>query len=228
MFRVGLIGKGIGHSKLFEFYRTLIPAPSDYVLLNIKNEEDLPPLSELAKTYQGINITTPYKRSYCNQAKMDSWTEELGAINCLSLRGGEFRACNVDYFALRDIYFALRAERNFEHIFILGSGVMSQVTQQLFDRYQTPYRVLARAPGDDISSMDFAPYKNALVINACSREFVFSGRLNQGSLFWDYNYDFTPHQRHFEQAGQVFLYRDGLELLHRQGYYSLFFWEIFS
>ena len=226
MFSVGLVGKGVGHSKLFEFYQTLIPGPCRYDLIDVEREGELPPLSSLAKTYRGINITTPYKKSYCEQVEMDSWTRDLGAINCVSLRGDKFWACNVDYFALKDIYCSLRAEKTFEHIFILGSGVMSQVTQKLFDRYGVSYRVLARNRGDDFSSMDFTSHKDALIINACSREFIFSGRLHKSSLFWDYNYDFVPHQRHFKEAGQDFLYRDGLELLHRQGYYSLFFWDI--
>ena len=227
MFKIGLIGKGINHSKLFEFYQGLIPYSVDYILIDIERESELPSLMKLKQSYRGINITTPYKKSYFGQLEVDATTRQLGVLNCISLQGsGSIRGTNADYFAVRDIFDALNRQRKFEHIFILGNGVMSGITQFLFSQQNISYQVLARKKGDDIVKMDFSSYRNSLIINTCSRSFEFSGQIDNNSLFWDYNYAFRPHQAHFERNNQSSLYQDGLELLHLQGRYSVFFWGI--
>ena len=61
-----------------------------------------------------------------------------------------------------------------------------------------------------------------VIINACSRDFVFKGKLNASHVFWDYNYQLIPHQNTL--PSQVHSYIDGLEMLRRQALAAVKFW----
>lgn len=225
--RIGLIGQNIAHSKLFDFYRTLIPVSCDYITLDIKREKDLPNIFDLKKDFYSLNITSPYKEHYASSAQISPQAiKDLKAINCLSLQQKPIKGTNTDYLALKDIFRELQQNRQIQSIFILGSGVMSKLTQTLLNGFGLPYQVLARSCGQDIAQKDFSSYQHALIINACSRSFVFSGTIHQTALFWDYNYFFEPHRQHFEKHNLTHAYKDGLSLLHLQGKYSARFWGL--
>ena len=224
-FKLALIGKNISHSQSPEIYKKIIRDTIEYDLIDIGNEKELPSLEELKKIYQGINITTPYKENYVGQVDIDPFFDKLGAINCISFEK-KIRGTNTDYLAVRDIFYDIQKEHLIEHIFILGSGIMSKITQFFFDCNKLNYQIFSRKLGNDIEKIDFSAYKHSLVINACSREFEFSGRINETSIFWDYNYSFGPHQSYFDQNGQASLYRDGHDLLYTQAKYSAYFWGV--
>ena len=225
MVKLALIGKNIAHSQSPSTYEKLLTFPVQYDLINIQKREELPPLEKLGESYEGVNITSPYKQDYLSQVDVDKLAKNLGAINCISFQQSRPQGTNTDYWAIRDIFRTLKDERIIENIFILGSGVMSKTTQFFFDNHHIMYKVLSRKSGDEMSHRDFSAYRNSLIINTCSRNFEFSGHLNETSLFWDYNYAFSPHQSYFDKNNQEFLYRDGYDLLYIQAKYSVYFWK---
>ena len=225
VFKLALIGKNISHSLSPGIYKKIIGNSIKYDLIDIKKEEELPRLDELKKIYRGINITTPYKKSYLNQVDTDDLSSQLGAINCISFKS-DTKGTNTDYFAVRDIFYDLKNKYLIENIFILGGGIMSQITQFFFDYNSLDYKVFSRQSGNNIAQMDFSDHRNSLIINTCSREFEFSGQINKTSIFWDYNYSFRPHQSYFDQNDQSFLYQDGHDLLYAQAKYSTYFWGV--
>lgn len=225
MVKLALIGKNITHSRSPSVYKKLLSFPVQYDLIDVQRREELPSLADLMKVYSGINITSPYKLDYFNLVSVDKRVQYLGAINCISFQQTRPQGTNTDYFAIGDIFCTLKSERLIKKIFILGSGVMSKTTQFFFDVHHIPYQVLSRKSGDDIANQDFSADENSLIINACSREFEFSGQVNKTSLFWDYNYSFKIHQSYFEQNDQAFLYIDGHDLLCTQAKYAVYFWK---
>ena len=225
MLKIALIGKGIGHSKSPEIYQELIKKSFEYDLIDIAAQKDLPSLEELRKEYLGINITSPYKKYYFSRVKVNKLSQGLKAINCISFINGA-GGTNTDYLAIRDIFLYFRKKYLIKKIFILGSGVMSKITQYFLSENFIPYEVISREFKLDMNKIDLSNYENSLVINTCSRDFIFSGKINDTSLFWDYNYSFEPHKKHFDKNSQLKSYFDGYNLLYIQAKYSVSFWNL--
>ena len=225
MLKLALVGKNISHSQSPFIYKKLFSNSVQYDLIDIQKREELPSLEDLERDYDGVSVTSPYKRDYLDQVNVDKLAQDLGAINCISFQQSRPEGTNTDYWAIKEIFTTLEDERSIETIFILGSGVMSTTTQFFFDNAKIIYKVLSRKSGDEMAHRDFSRYENSLIINTCSRKFKFSGRINETSLFWDYNYSFAPHQSHFDKNSQELLYRDGYNLLYVQAKYSVRFWK---
>ena len=86
--KFALIGKSISHSLSPKMYRDIFQCELDYELLDIQDEKELPSLSRLASLYNGVNITSPYKKFYSDSVIIDSPdVAKLGAINTLSCHG---------------------------------------------------------------------------------------------------------------------------------------------
>ena len=224
--KLALIGKDINHSRSPGIYHSLFHGRVEYSLIDIAKEEDLPSFKDLVEYYRGINITSPYKKSYLNHIDTDHFVRSIGVINCIVFCPlGQVKGTNTDYFAIRDIFYRIRKKYMIKDVFILGDGTMSEVTQFFFNNHNISYGLLSRKRGDDITTMDFLPHSNALIINTCSRSFRFLGKLGENSIFWDYNYLFEPNRLYFEQNGQGKCYLDGLDLLYSQAYYATLFWD---
>jgi shikimate dehydrogenase len=86
---------------------------------------------------------------------------------------------------------------------------------------------LSRRSNPDLASLDLIPFRKIshqnIVINACSRDFVFAGNLGSDDIFWDYNYSFLPHQNTL--PSRVKLYQDGQEMLELQAKAAIQFWN---
>ena len=54
-YKLALIGKNIAHSKSPEVYKTLLDNNVEYTLLDFISENEIPKLSELLKTFDGIH-----------------------------------------------------------------------------------------------------------------------------------------------------------------------------
>jgi len=67
MNKFALVGKDISHSRSPEMYRKLISSDVKYDLLDYQSDLDIPTAVELLSKYDGINITSPYKKNFLNQ-----------------------------------------------------------------------------------------------------------------------------------------------------------------
>ncbi len=225
--RYGLIGKNISHSKSPKIYQNLLGNHIQYDLLDFQSEGEIPALKELLENYVGINITSPYKRHFVNEVILTSSAKKLQAINCLKLKDGQVYGENTDYLATLEIL------KNFKHtvkkpleIIILGDGVMSQVCQLAASECVFNFKVLSRRATIDFDNTNLIPEnytKQLLIINCCSRDYVFKGAIDEQALFWDLNYNFEPHKKRL--PGIVEKYKDGLELLELQAKYAVAFWS---
>lgn len=228
MNRFALVGKDISHSRSPEMYRKLISPNVHYDLLDYKESSLIPSAKELLTNYDGINITSPYKQHFLNEVELTPTAKELGAINCLKKGKDKVWGENTDYLAIVDILNGLKNTHGDLDVVILGDGVMSRVAQLALKNVHLSFRIFSRKLTKDFAQLNldetiFSSPKRPLVINTCSRDFVFSGKISKEALFWDYNYNFSSH---FSQIpSKVHQYMDGLEMLERQAFYAVAFWS---
>ena len=228
MNKFALIGKDISHSRSPEMYRKIISKDIHYDLLDYQNELDIPSALELLNLYDGINITSPYKKHFIKQVELTVTARKIGAINCLKKENGKIIGENTDYLAIVDILQQMQRDYGEMEIIILGDGVMSNVSQLALKNLGLSYKVLSRKQTKSFDQLNLVKYFHSMtalpvVINTCAREFIFNGIIPDRALFWDFNYNFGPHLTFL--SCKVHKYVDGLEMLERQAFYAVAFWS---
>jgi len=227
--KLALLGYPIGHSLSPKLYQEILGERlENYDLLACPRPEDVPLLSELSAKYDGLNITAPYKNHFNSELDIVSEiAREIDAVNTISFANKPYRATNTDAIAVE--YLLARYIREFGSIYliILGGGAMSRVTELLCQKHSLSYSLITRQTYPNMGSMDLNQFRNQgsrnIIINTCSRNFIFSGRLNKSDIFWDYNYSFEPHESTIPQ--QVMAYHDGQEMLRLQAMAAVEFWN---
>ena len=106
---------------------------------------------------------------------------------------------------------------------------MSKITQVILKLKDQSFSVFSRKKGDNLEDINLHPYylnnhSKIILFNCCSRDFIYKGSLPENVIFYDYNYDFSPHQVHFQNQNCDFY--DGMELLEKQAMYALEFLKI--
>lgn len=228
MNKLALIGKNISHSRSPEMYRKLISTSIDYTLLDFNSPDDIPKARDLMAIYEGINITSPYKKHFLSEVKLTRNALEIGAINCLKKEGEDIVGENTDYLAILDILQRLEKDYGELDIVVLGDGVMSVAVQVALKKMNIKYEVLSRKITQHFDQLNLADhFKNSkarsLIINACARDFIFHGKLPINAIFWDFNYNFEQQEKIV--SPKVSVYMDGLEMLERQAVYAVAFWS---
>jgi len=228
---LGLLGANISHSRSKEMYEGIIGEPVDYSLIDIDKEINIPSLTELFDSYnlQGMSITYPYKKHFIKVVSYeDPLIKSLGAINCIYKSTDNFLATNTDFLAalylIKNKYMSL-----YENFVILGSGNMAKVFEVAFKKLDVDYISFNRRKDGDLNLIDYQDklsgfnIEKSLIINTCSRDFVFNPQVQLKCGFWDMNYSFTPHQK-LDQKGLK--YFEGVDLLREQAKSALQFWRM--
>jgi shikimate dehydrogenase len=220
--KFALLGKNIQHSRSPEIYRKLITTKHSYDLLDYDSENEIPSLDELKKKYRGINITTPYKKLFTNDVLyLDDKIRDLKAINCIGFSIDGIYGTNTDYLALKDLWPEILKKYNLNLTYILGSGVMCNVLNQIAISMQLDTKIIARINNHKINEYDYL--SNSLVINSCSRDFTFNGTLSSTNIFWDLNYGVDTTKSNLLKMNVPYI--DGQELLNLQAQYAVRFWN---
>lgn len=228
MYKLGLVGRGISHSKSQQMYEDLLKTSVDYHLLDYESEEQVPAAKDFFEQgFKGISITYPYKKTFINQVKViNEKIESLKAINCIRCDGKILVATNTDYLAANEL---LKRHLNKGKKFIvLGSGNMATIFLSLLADSNETYIQVSRSQDGDLNKYDYSALldqktSELFLINCCSREFVFKSSLPENSSFWDMNYSMKEHDSLFDRG---ITYCDGLELLRMQAKFALKFWKI--
>ncbi|HLT23364.1 MAG TPA: hypothetical protein VKZ84_07970 [Bacteriovoracaceae bacterium] len=221
--RLALIGRGISHSQSPHLHKEIWgELLTGYDLIDVDQVSDLPSLPELSKKYIGINVTTPYKEAYIEEVTVESEVARLiGAINTISL--ADMSAVNTDAIAVEKILKEYLLKIPQLRIHLLGAGVMARMTKIISSQLGLRLFEYTRQLNGDLSNFDLSNLdSNDLVINSCSRSFVYQGPISSECHFWDYNYSFSPHNY---LHSVVKSYQDGQELLLQQAISAANFWR---
>ncbi len=229
MNNLALVGKNISHSRSPEIYKKLISTNIKYDLLDYQADNEIPTASELLNIYDGINITSPYKKHFLNQVELTSKAREIGAINCLKKNRNKLFGENTDYLAILEILTKMLEDYKELEVVILGDGVMANVTKFALLNLNINFKIFSRKSTTDFYQLDLIKIFNRpcalpVVINTCSRDFVFNGKIPATALFWDFNYNFDKHS--ISLPDKVYKYVDGLNMLERQAFYAVAFWSL--
>ncbi|OFZ14339.1 MAG: hypothetical protein A2X86_05700 [Bdellovibrionales bacterium GWA2_49_15] len=229
MLTLGLVGKNIAHSKSQVVYETLLARKIDYRFFDYHAPSEIPPLTELFRVVAGISITSPYKRHFLSQVAEILDVPIADSINCIKCENKKFFGTNTDYLAIGEILPRLLDSYNFSKVIILGDGAMASITKKILSKLGTiSVDNFSRIQTKDFYHYDYSKLatKNfkILIINACSRDFVFANLTNEHCVFWDFNYDHVKHRERLPES--VGLYVDGHEMLELQARYALKFWNI--
>lgn len=221
MNKLALVGRGIQHSRSKQIYEKLLQRNISYTLLDYQNENEIPLALELLKTFEGISITAPYKNHFLDQ--LDENFSPINSVNTLRMKNGKVEGQNTDYLAVEEILKKL-LQKNFNHIFVLGDGVMGKLTEILLKKSQTNYVTLSRRKNNFHILDHLTKDQSYFIINSCAREYVYSGPVESNILFWDMNYNLEHNSRLFAACSEQYI--DGLELLELQAKYALSFWNL--
>lgn len=220
--RYALIGKNISHSQSPKIYQRLIGSHIQYDLLDYASEEQIPSAQELFKTYDGINITSPYKKHFLNQIELTENAKAIGAINCMKKVNNKIIGENTDYPAVVEIL-KRYLDVGIKNVVLLGDGVMAHMTLLALKSLNTNAKQFSRKTNPNLSALKLTEQDRQLIINSCSREFVYEGEISPSSIFWDYNYN-NPKQSELLKA-KISRYDDGLEMLNLQAEHAVAFWS---
>lgn len=232
MIKLALLGRGIQHSRSPEIYQRLLVSKIHYDLLDYPNPSLIPKLEDIFSIYDGISITSPYKRHFLDKVKLTEQAQKLGAINCIRQNIDGFHGENTDYSAIVEILKKLRIKHDGLQAIILGDGAMSNVTQVALQELGIDFNLYARKITNDFDrinlteafSNDSFNSKQKIVINTCSRDYIFKGIIDKETIFWDFNYSFSQHAQILPAQTQY--YMDGIEMLELQAIHALHFWSI--
>lgn len=227
--RLGLLGFPIHHSKSPELYKKLLNQQlSSYELFSFNNPTEIPQISFFQERLDGLNITSPYKRHFFDQVIIESEiVNKIGAINTISFSSRGVFGTNTDFLAIVKILSNFKSQFDSLKIILLGDGVMANLTKIVLQDLQIQFLQLSRRNHDNFSFLDITKYFEVnlqiLIINSCSRDYIFRGNLSGEEIFWDYNYLFPPHQDTI--PSRVKLYKDGQDLLSIQALEAIKFWN---
>lgn len=226
MIKLGLIGRGISHSRSKEMYEKILGREVDYHLLDYASEAEIPSLIDLFKEgFEGLSITFPYKLTFNDQIK-ESEVKNITPVNCLKLINEKVCATNTDFLAAKNLM--EKEDLGDLNLIVLGSGNMADVFSQVFKELKCDFQQVSRKINGDINSINFEDYavpdKRMFIINCCSRAFQFTAKTPSGTSFWDMNYSFPEHD-HLKERPH-FNYREGDDLLYQQAKFALKFWKI--
>lgn len=224
MIKLALVGKNISHSLSPKIYKDLLNIEFSYDLIDVEAVEDLPPIEDLKKKYKGINITSPYKMSYSD--KLNSKIKRVKAINCISFFSDTPIATNTDYEALEKLIPVHTQSCPDYPIALLGNGVMAKIISELLTQMNLNFTHLTRKDHGDLSDFNLQSFfaSPCLVINACSRDFVYTGKLQENSVFWDMNYKIQAHAEYLSKNSIKYI--DGESLLIEQAKKAVEFWGL--
>lgn len=227
--KLGLLGFPIDHSLSPRLYKELLGDQLEsYDKFSFRSALEIPSLSFFASKLDGLNITSPYKTHFVSQAKIESdLVRDLGIINTISFKNATPEATNTDLIAVDKILSEFQKEYPILNIILLGDGSMAKLTKIVAHAKNIPIRQFSRKSQTAIHELDLRPFHamgiQNLIINACSRDYIFQGKLSGDEIFWDYNYSFIPHQNNL--PSQVKSYIDGQEMLLLQAQAAVHFWS---
>lgn len=181
--KLGLIGKVLGHSLSPDIHERLfqkLPVESTYDLIEIPREGFQERLRQVLASYDGLNVTIPYKLDV--MPFLDEISDEaaaIGAVNTIAKIDGKLKGYNTDYFGFQQTVALIGADVKGKPADVLGHGGASRaVIQCLYDKGASEIRVASRHPeAVDAEFAAFAQKRKVRILDYDAFEKEISGAL---------------------------------------------------
>ena len=169
--KFGLIGRNISYSfskKYFEQkFQKLLLNNHFYEILYFQN---LDKISELLKTKNliGLNVTIPYKEQiipFIDELSQEA--QEIGAINCISIKNGKTKGYNTDAFGFEKTLLLHKKEHQKTAI-ILGNGGAAKAVQYVLKKNNIRYITVSRTTEINYDNLTNNLVKENLIIIQCT------------------------------------------------------------
>lgn len=239
--KLGLIGKNLSHSFSKKYFETKFEQHKlthTYENLEFVSETELlASWSELARNFDGLNITIPYKKTLMECVnEIDPHAERIGAINCVAIQNGKSIGYNTDFQGFYKSVYKKSFSRNKQALIIGNGGAAAAVRYAIEVLLKMPVETISRDGIDlqwsELAHLDLSPY--ALIVNTTPvgmypniDEYLnlHYTSAHQDSLFVDLIYHpmITRFLENADQQGCMIL--NGLPMLHAQAELA---WEIWS
>lgn len=241
MKRFALIGRHLGHSYSQRWFEDLFArldlVDHSYHLVEMPSVEGLREWVR-KEDINGFNVTVPYKQEVLAQLDaLDEVAEAIGAVNCVTVEGGQLIGHNTDAPAFQSSI----SNYHFSNALILGTGGAARAVAYALDQMEIPYHFVSRHPElhpnaigyNDLSFFDF---HFSILINATPVGMypdVDAMPLPENYPFSTFNFQFvydliynpSPSRLLREAAACGAQVKDGLEMLHLQAELS---WNLFQ
>lgn len=163
MKKYGLIGFPISHSfskpYFEEKFRKLGLRDHSFEAFEMRNIDGFPELLQREKELRGVSVTIPHKETIIPfLTRLDPVAEEIGAVNCVKIKGGEFTGYNTDAFGFRQ---SLRPflDSNHARALIFGTGGASKAIAYVLRNLGIGYWFVSRSknPENTLGYDDLTP-----------------------------------------------------------------------
>jgi shikimate dehydrogenase len=219
--RLALIGKNISHSKSPEVYKEILGEKlQSYELLDYTEEILIPSLKEIFLKFDGVSITSPYKTHFLSEVNLVNCPVGVAGINAVRFFNNVYEGTNTDFIAIKVLLEGFKNILKDKKVVILGDGVMSKITEQALQVLGIEYNLFSRK---QTTQFDQLIFENNFIINTCSRDYTFLGNIRENVVFWDFNYNFLPHEKLIPTICSEYI--SGLSLLESQAKYAVLFWS---
>lgn len=169
--KFGLIGRKISYSfskKYFEQkFQKLLLHNHSYEIFDIENLDNI---SEILKkdNLQGLNVTIPYKEKIIPFIdELSEEAQEIGAINCISIKNGKTKGYNTDAFGFEKTLLLHKKEHQKTAI-ILGNGGAAKAVQFVLKKNNIPYITVSRTTEINYENLSENLVKENHIIIQCT------------------------------------------------------------
>lgn len=141
---LGLLGKSLSHSKSKEIHSFFLQ--EKYDLLEVE-EGELSPL--LQDTYDGFNVTIPYKEKIIPfLEELSEEAKEIQAVNTIHLEEGKWKGYNTDALAFEQCLRHKGFPVENKEILVLGTGGASKAVQYVLEKMGAKVILVSRTRKD--------------------------------------------------------------------------------
>lgn len=218
--KLGLLGEVLGHSlspviheKLFQ----KLGISSTYELIEIPKDTLQKDLPALLASYDGLNVTIPYKVEVIPFLdELSKEAETIGAVNTIARKNGKLLGFNTDYTGFARTLSRIGCDVKGKKAVVLGHGGASRaIIQCLFDKGAGEIHVISRHPekvGKDFLS--FAEKRKVLIQGYDSLSAGRDNYLLVNATLWACTR--KPEYPHFRNHGRLLCQSGGYHLQPRR------------
>jgi len=169
--KLGLIGRNISYSfskKYFEQkFQKLFLKNHSYEVFDIENLQNIPALFQ-TENLVGLNVTIPYKEQiipYLDELSEEA--QEIGAINCISIKNGKTKGFNTDAFGFEKTLL-LHKKPHQNSAIVLGNGGAAKAVQFVLKKNNIPFITVSRTTEINYQNLTANQVLENLIIIQCT------------------------------------------------------------